>query len=220
MHVPQTFRETDGSRHRALIHQHPLATLITAGSPYPDANHIPMVLAAERTPAADLSGSRLLAHVPRVSPLVEQAHAGVAALAVFQGPDAYVTPSWYADKSIHGKVVPTWNYAVVHLTGTLKSIDDPGWVLDQLNLLTAQQEAARDAPWAVSDAPAEFTRRMVQGLVGLELVVDTCVGKWKVSQNKDQTDQQRVAIELGSSSKPAEQALGALMRERLQPSSP
>jgi transcriptional regulator len=113
-------------------------------------------------------------------------------LAVFQGPQHYISPSWYATKQEHGKVVPTWNYAVVHVRGTLQVRDDAAWIFQQMKQLTAQQESPLPHPWHVEDAPAEYTERMVSAVVGIEIPIDSMSGKWKVSQNQPPVNQATV----------------------------
>jgi transcriptional regulator len=108
----------------------------------------------------------------------------VDALAIFQGPESYISPSWYPTKQEHGKVVPTWNYAVIHAHGSLHVIDDAGWVRNMLETLTAQQEDGFSKPWAVSDAPRDYTDRLIESIVGIEIVISKLKGKWKVSQNQ------------------------------------
>lgn len=113
-------------------------------------------------------------------------------LAVFHGPEAYITPSWYATKQETGKVVPTWNYAVVHAYGTLRVMDDAVWLQKHLDKLTAQHESGFAAPWKLSDAPSDFTGKLIQAVVGIELVITKLSGKWKVSQNQPASNQMSV----------------------------
>ncbi len=116
-------------------------------------------------------------------------------LVIFQGPDTYITPSWYATKQDGGKVVPTWNYAVVHAHGPLVAKDDPQWVRAQLASMIAQHEASRSPPWALADAPREFTERLLEAIVGIEIPIARLQGKWKVSQN--QPAQNRASVIAG-----------------------
>jgi transcriptional regulator len=126
-------------------------------------------------------------------------------LAVFQGPSAYVSPSLYAEKPVSGKVVPTYNYAVAHAHGVLRAIEDPRWILALLGRLTARHEAARAAPWSVSDAPADYIDTLLKAIVGIEIPIGRLQGKWKLSQNRLPADQAAVAADSGG-------ALAALMR--------
>ena len=128
--------------------------------------------------------AQLRGHVARANPLWRELGSGVEALAIFHGPQHYISPSWYPAKREHGRVVPTWNYAVVHAHGRLQAIDDPAWLRGQIAELTAGQEAAQAHPWAVGDAPADYIEGMLKGIVGIELVISRLEGKWKASQNQ------------------------------------
>jgi transcriptional regulator len=171
-----------------LMRTHPFATLISFGGDGITADHIPLVLHNAGGERGTLRG-----HVARANPLAKGFDASVDVLAIFQGPHHYVTPAWYASKKEHGKVVPTWNYAVVHAYGPMRMINDADWLLEQVSTLTAQHEAAREQPWAVSDAPADFTQKMLKAIVGLEIPINRLQGKWKVSQNRPEADRKGVA---------------------------
>ena len=128
-----------------------------------------------------------------------RATAGQAVLAVFCGPQAYITPSWYATKAATHKVVPTWNYTVVHAHGTLRAIEDAPWLHALVSRLTAHHEEPRAKPWAVSDAPDDYVQQMLRAIVGIEIPVDRLIGKWKISQNRNEADRAGVAAGLGDS---------------------
>jgi transcriptional regulator len=182
MYQPKHFEQTDVAALHALVRAHPLATLVTQGADgTPSADHIPLLL-EDGGPHGVLRG-----HVARANPLWQQA-AGRPVLVVFQGPQAYVSPSWYPAKQEHGKVVPTWNYAVVHAQGTLAAIEDPAWLRALLGRLTERHEGERAAPWGVDDAPADYVAQMMRAIVGIEIPLTTLVGKWKVSQNRGAAD--------------------------------
>ncbi len=153
--------------------------MVTLSSDGLTANHIPLHLQADGS-----AFGKLVGHVARANPVWHDAHGLAEVLAIFQGPNAYITPSWYATKADGGKVVPTWNYAVVHAHGPLVVKDDPQWVRAQLESMTRQHEASRPQPWAVEDAPREFTDRLLQAIVGIEIPITRLQGKWKVSQNQ------------------------------------
>lgn len=167
----------------ALIHAHPLATLVTSAGGALEANHIPMLIDPAPAPHGTLRG-----HVARANPLWRERHEGGEALAVFQGPQTYVTPSWYPSKRDTGKVVPTWNYAVVHARGPLVVRDDLAWLRDLVSRLTDLQEAGWPQPWGIADAPADYIERMLEAIVGIEIPVVQLQGKWKVSQNRSEAD--------------------------------
>jgi transcriptional regulator len=138
-------------------------------------------------------------------------------VAVFQGPQAYVSPSWYPSKHADGKAVPTWNYAVVHAHGVPRAIEDPQWLLQQLTLLTDQHESFQALPWKVSDAPRDFIDRLLGAIVGIEMPVTQLRGRWKVSQNRPLADRLGVAAGLQSRDGDEAQAMAALVMQRAVP---
>lgn len=193
MYVPKHFEEPRIDVLHDLILTHPLSTLVTMSSTGINANHIPLHLIQDAGQYGTLRG-----HVARANPVWSDLVNDVEALVIFQGPNSYITPSWYPTKHEHGKVVPTWNYVTVHAYGTLRVIDDPTWVKNQLESLTAQQEASFDNPWAISDAPVEFTDKMISAIVGIEILITKLIGKWKVSQNQPTLNQAGVVQGLES----------------------
>jgi len=193
MYTPNQFSETRLEVLHSLIRSKPLATLVTLDADGLVANHIPLYLRLDGSPRGTLVG-----HVARANPLWRDTDTATQVLAIFQGPDAYISPSWYATKQEHGKVVPTWNYAVVQARGTLTVMDDPVWIRAQLLDLTHQQEAAFAKPWAVDDAPRDYTDKMLAALVGIEIPISQLTGKWKVSQNQPPVNQAGVVQGLGA----------------------
>lgn len=187
MYLPSHFEETRPEVLHAVVRTHPLATLVTLTAQGLEANHIPLFLRLQADGSASLVG-----HVARSNPIWKETDFGVPVLAVFQGPQHYISPGWYATKQEHGKVVPTWNYAVVHARGNLQVRDDAAWIFQQMKELTAQQESPLPHPWHVEDAPAEYTERMVSAVVGIEIPIATLTGKWKVSQNQPPANQATV----------------------------
>jgi transcriptional regulator len=179
MYIPKHFEVTDDKVLHELIHDYPLATLVTTSVHGLNANHIPMHLAATLEPYGTLIG-----HVAKANPILEDINGEKQSLAIFHGPNTYVTPSWYKTKKEHGKVVPTWNYAVVHAYGILQIVDKPDWLRAQLETLTNHNEAQFSEPWAVTDAPTEFTEKLLESIVGIQMKITKLVGKWKVSQNQ------------------------------------
>lgn len=182
MYQPPHFREDSREAQHALIRAYPLGLLITAGPSGLAANPIPFLL--------DESGAHgiLRAHLARANPQGRDLAAVADCLVVFQGPQGYVTPSWYASKQVHGRVVPTWNYATVQAWGRPRVIEDPAWLRRQIADLTAFREGARAEPWAVSDAPEPFVAAQVQALIGIEIPITRIEGKWKMSQNRPEPD--------------------------------
>lgn len=188
MYQPPHFREDDLGVQHALIRAHPLGLLITAGEEGIVANPVPFLL--------DEAGGEkgiLRAHVARANAQWRAIGGGAAALVVFQGAEAYVTPSWYRTKAETGKVVPTWNYAIVQARGEARIVEDPAWLRAQIDALTAQQEGKRPEPWHVGDAPEPFIAAQLKGIVGVEIEISAIEGKWKVSQNRSEADREGVA---------------------------
>lgn len=191
MYRPPAFREDRPELLHAAIRAHPLATLVTHGPSGLTANLVPFTLVT----AGD--GPDLLrAHLARANPQLADLRAGGEALVIFQGPQAYVTPSWYPAKQAHGKVVPTWNYILVQAHGRPRVIDDAAWLRAQIDALTAQQEADRQDPWAVDDAPPDFVAAQLKGIAGVEIAIDRIEGKWKASQNQPAANRAGVAAGL------------------------
>jgi transcriptional regulator len=192
MYAPPVFREDCVDVMQDLMRAHPFATLITVEDGRPNATHMPFALHTE-------DGSEfgiLRGHVARPNPVWSEFDAAIEALVVFQGPHHYVTPSWYPSKAEHGKVVPTWNYAIVHARGPPRVMEDPDWLLAHLNTLTDGLETGRDTPWKVDDAPPEYVEKMVRGIVGLEIPILWLDGKWKMSQNRNAADRAGVVTGL------------------------
>src|SRR5574343_260139 len=192
MYLPKHFAEDRPDVLQALMAAHPLATLVTLGEDGPVANHIPLHLDPTAGPHGTLRG-----HLARANPLANGHAEGQSVLAIFQGPACYISPSGYATKAEHGKVVPTWNYTAVHAYGELRLIDDRDWLLTQLDTLTAEHEAALPHPWRVDDAPADYIAKMLGAVVGIEIVIERLVGKWKVSQNQPAENQASLIAALG-----------------------
>jgi transcriptional regulator len=187
MYIPKHFEETDTEALCSLIRSAPLATLVVNTRDGLIANHIPFVLDVD-----DAGPTRLRAHIPRANPLSSTLATATDCIAIFHGAEGYISPSLYATKKEHGNVVPTWNYAVVHAHGAIQVVDSLAWVLAQIQALTEQNEHSREHPWAVSDAPKEFTDRLAKSLVGLELRIERLVGKTKASQNQPPQNQKSV----------------------------
>ncbi|MCK9634782.1 MAG: FMN-binding negative transcriptional regulator [Methylobacter tundripaludum] len=206
MYIPSQFEQPDIEVMHELIRNRPLATLVTLGANGINANHIPLHLEPAPEPFGVLRG-----HIARANPLWHDLASDVEMLAIFHGPDAYISPSWYATKQEAGKVVPTWNYAVVHAYGTLRIIDDAVWVRAQLEALTQQQEAAFPEPWAVSDAPEDFTGKLIEAVVGIEMVITRLIGKWKVSQNQPPQNRRSVVQGLNAGGQSEAAAMAALV---------
>ncbi|RJG45003.1 FMN-binding negative transcriptional regulator [Mesorhizobium sp. DCY119] len=190
MYQPPHFIETRLDVLHSLIRAHPLGLLVSNGQEGPIANPLPFLLDGDVQPHG-----RLRAHLAKANPqwrmLADNPDTPV--LVVFQGADTYVTPSWYETKRETGKVVPTWNYAIVQVRGRVRVMDDKDWLAGQIAELTASHEAARSQPWKVTDAPEAFIQSQIKGIVGLEIEITSIEGKWKVSQNRPVADRAGVA---------------------------
>ncbi len=191
MYQPPHFREEDLQTQHALIREHPLGLLVTAGASGLLANPVPFHLDAE---ASEKGVLRL--HLARANGQWKDIRDGAPVLTVFQGADSYVTPSWYQTKQETGKVVPTWNYAIVQARGPARIVEDADWLLAQIGAITSQHEGRRALPWSVSDAPDDFISAQLKGIVGIEIEIAEIEGKWKVSQNRPVGDREGVAAGL------------------------
>lgn len=192
MYVPSHFAESRIDVLHDLIRTHPFGALVVLASDGLDANHIPFEIDPEPAPFGTLRG-----HVARANPVWRDFSSQVDALVMFQGAHSYISPAWYVTKKEHGKVVPTWNYAVVHAHGPLRVIDDRKWLREFVGKLTDRHEAPRSDPWKVTDAPADFIDTMVAAIVGIEIPIAKLAGKWKVSQNRPAQDRAGVIEGLG-----------------------
>jgi transcriptional regulator len=188
MYQPSHFKEERQDILRGLIADHPLGALVTLGPDGINGNHIPFLYDPEPAPLGTLRG-----HVARANPVWREFKADVEALVIFQGPQLYVTPSWYPTKQETGKVVPTWNYLVIHAYGPLRPMDDREWLRAFVTRLTDNFEKKRADPWKVTDAPANYVDAQLKAIVGLEIPVTRLHGKWKVSQNRPPADREGVA---------------------------
>ncbi len=202
MYLPKHFEQNDAEALHGLMREHPLATLVSVQDGEPTADHVPLEFDAET--------NTLRGHVARANPLWRLA-AGQPVLAVFSGPQAYVTPSWYPSKAATHKVVPTWNYTVVHAHGVLRVVEDAPWLHALVSRLTAHHEAPRAQPWAVSDAPSEHVQQLLRAIVGIQIPVQRLLGKWKISQNRSEPDRLGVAAGLAQGPEEA-RAMAGLMR--------
>ena len=197
MYAPARFAEDRPEVLAEAIRTAGLATLVTYGRTGIAATHAPILLDPSCGPHGTLIG-----HIARANPQWRDPDPGVHALAIFAGPEAYVTPSWYPAKQEHGRVVPTWNYVAVHAHGPIAFFHDPERLHDAVRRLTEKQEHSRAAPWAVSDAPAEYIDGMLKGIVGFALTIARLEGTWKLSQNRDKADRQGVARGLADDGRP------------------
>lgn len=183
MYQPPHFREERLDVLHDLIRTHPFGAMVTVGADGLVANHYPFVIDQGQGELGTLR-----AHMSRANTQWRDLDGSRDALVIFQGVHTYITPSWYPSKAESGKVVPTWNYALVHAHGRPRAIHDPAWLLRHVGELTAQHEAGRAEPWSLTDAPADFVAGLLKGIVGVELEISRIEGKWKASQNRPESD--------------------------------
>jgi len=208
MYIPRANKEDRIPVLHKLMEEQPFASLITVGSSGLFASHIPMVLEQNGTMGL------LKGHISRANTQWRDYTPSVQALAIFSGPQHYITPTWYPEKQETGKVVPTWNYVVVHAYGHLKLIEDRDWLMAHLQSLVNIHEADSPVPWTVGDAPADYIASQVKGIVGLEMAIERIEGKWKVSQNRSEQDRRGVAKGLAELNTTESLAMKALVEQR------
>ncbi len=208
MYLPKHFEETRVDVLHGLIRAYPFGVLVTLTGGGLDANHIPFEVDPDPSPFGTLRG-----HFARANPIWRQTSPGAEALVIFQGPHTYISPSWYATKRTTGKVVPTWNYAVVHAHGVPRFIDHQAWLRAFVEKLTERHEAQRQEPWKVTDAPADYINKQVGAIVGLEIPVTRLVGKWKVSQNRSPDDRAGVVEGLKRDTQRSAEVMADLVRQ-------
>lgn len=207
MYTPSYFKDEDiASLHRQIDGTR-LATLVTFDENGLQASHVPLLLNPNEGPNGTLYG-----HLAKANPQWKTLGAGEA-LVIFQGPDAYISPSFYAAKAEHGKVVPTWNYLAVHVYGRAQVFTDPQRLLRVVSDLTDKHEARRPAPWAVSDAPDDYIQKMLNGIVGFAIPIERLEGKRKLNQNRSAEDITGVSKGLAASQDPTDQEIARLMSQ-------
>ncbi len=206
MYVTPLFKEEDLPVLHDAIQQSGLATLVTLGADGMEASHVPMLLDPEPAPFGSLHG-----HIARSNPQWQRAAVDGHALAIFLGPDAYISPSWYATKQETGKVVPTWNYVAIHAYGPVRFFDDTDRLLAHVTKLTERQEARRATPWAVTDAPEDYIRGQLKRIIGFEIPIARLEGKWKMSQNRPAQDRVGVVEGLVREGGPAEAVVAKIV---------
>ena len=210
MYLPQMFEETRTEILHQLVRSHSLGTFVVQGNGELVANHMPFLLDPSHAPLGILR-----AHVARSNPVWRLLAASGEALVVFQGPQVYITPSWYPSKHADGKAVPTWNYAVVHAYGRPRVVEDSAWLLEHVTHLTDEHEAQAALPWKVSDAPKEYLDQMLRGIVGIEIPISRLQGKWKTSQNRKVPDRLGVVAGLSSQSSEPSRQMAELVMQRV-----
>ena len=212
MYLPSHFEETRVDVLHRLIRSRPLGALVTFGADGLNANHIPFEIDPDPAPFGTLR-----AHVARANPVWREFSKEVEPLVIFQGAQIYITPSWYQTKKETGKVVPTFNYIVVHACGTMRVFEDADWLRKFVGGLTDRFEASRAQPWAVTDAPEDFVAMQLRAIVGIEIQLTRLIGKWKTSQNRPAADQLGVVAGLRESDDAVAQAMAAAVEQNRKP---
>jgi transcriptional regulator len=211
MYQPDHFRVDDLAQLHALMRKRPFAALVSAGPAGLYGSHLPTVLKHEGEFGV------IECHLARANPHCQELAAVSEALMIFQGAEGYITPNWYATKAETGKVVPTWNYAVVHAYGRPEVKDDAAWLRRHVGELTAQQEKAEARPWQVSDAPERYIEVMLRGIIGFRFVITRLEGKWKMSQNREMPDRAGVVEGLGQRHAGDDAEIAAYIARQLTP---
>ena len=207
MYVPNHFKEDSVETLQQHIRAYPFGLLVIADDAGIEANHVPFYLDMDE----EGSLGTLQCHLARSNLVWQRIEKSRFVLAVFQGPNAYVSPSWYPSKAETGRVVPTWNYLAVHVAGSAKVVQDAVWLKEHLRQLTNQHETERAQPWAVEDAPADYTEALMRGIVGIEIKIEKLIGKLKASQNQPERNQHGVKVGLQSEPGLCAAAMGELM---------
>ena len=183
MYTPTHFEESRLPELYEFMRRHPFASVIASVSGRLDANHVPLILDPALGPYGQLRG-----HIARANSMWRDVQAEAEVLVLFHGANGYISPSWYASKKEHGKVVPTWNYGVVHVRGRIAWVQDTQWLRRLVEELTERHESGKPEPWQVSDAPDDYIRKMLEGIVGFEISIAEIKGKMKLSQNRTDAD--------------------------------
>ena len=208
LYMPKQFQQHDEAEIHQLISQNSLATLVVNTEQGLEANHIPLFL--KEMPSGQY---RLQGHIARSNPLHKNCALGEQALAIFQGPDAYISPNYYESKKRDPKVVPTWNYTVVHVRGTINFIEDKDWLLGMLKKLTNQHEVKQKTPWQLADAPESYIDKMIAAVVGVEIDIESIEAKNKASQNQPEENQKSVVKALSASDKDTERLMAETIKQ-------
>ena len=211
MHQNSRFQENSLELQHEHMRKNPFATVISMGSEGIVVNHLPLVLSDSKTGKGTLQG-----HVAGANTFWRDFDQTIDVLAVFHGVDHYITPTYYPSKAKHDKVVPTWNYAVVHASGPLRITQDKHWLRKHLHALTDSHERENDVPWSVNDAPQSFIDMQLRGIIGLEISISKIVGAMKMSQNKSEQDSAGVAQGLRAKGSPHGREMAEIIEKNLK----
>ena len=212
MYAPSHFNESRTEVLQEFMARHPLALLVGACANGLQANHVPLMLEPGQGGHGTLQG-----HIARGNSMWKDVPAGAEVLAVFQGPSQYISPNWYPSKREHGRVVPTWNYAVVHVHGHITWNQDRIWLRTLVEALTDRHESGQAAPWRVADAPEEYIQQMLGAIVGFEIAITRMTGKWKLSQNRTPAERAGVVAALSAQPDDAAREMASLVERAGKP---
>jgi len=209
MHIPRQFKQNDESQLIALMREYPFATLITQSEKAIEATHLPVIL-------AKVEGQyRIQGHIAKANKIWKSVKEGAEILLIFNGPNCYVSPNYYPTKKISGKAVPTWNYVVVHVKGSISFIDDEKWIYNMIDTLTNLHESNQELPWSLTDAPDIYIKSMLSAIVGIEISIDAIEGQWKLSQNQPHVNQLGVVEALSAKGDAHERDISKLITEQI-----
>jgi len=209
MYTLACFAEKETEVLHAFLRQQPFATLVTCGAEGPEATHVPIAFHPE-TGAQGV----LRCHLARANPQWKTVQSAMPVLAIFQGTNHYITPSWYPTKQEHGKVVPTWNYVAVHVRGRGRLFEDQSELIEHLRTLTNRNEEVFPQPWSIEDAPRNYIESLTQAIIGIEITIDTIEGKCKASQNQPEANQAGVVTGLRGINSPESLRMAQLVKQR------
>lgn len=211
MYIPKLFEEKRLDVLHSFVREHPFGALVVLSADGLDANHLPFEIDTDSGPFGTLH-----CHVSRSNPVWRDFSPTTEALAIFQGPNTYITPTWYPSKQETGKDVPTWNYIIVHARGPLRVIDDVRHVRAHLEKLVTRNEAGRPHPWRITDAPEDYVNKQLSLIVGIEIPLTSLVGKWKLGQNRLLHDRHGMLKGLLEANTPETVAMAAEVRKTLE----
>jgi transcriptional regulator len=211
MYIPKLFEEKRLDVLHSFVREHPFGALVVLSANGLDANHLPFEIDTDSGPFGTLH-----CHVSRSNPVWRDFSPTTEALAIFQGPNTYITPTWYPSKQETGKDVPTWNYIIVHARGPLRVIDDVRHVRAHLEKLVTRNEAGRPHPWRITDAPEDYVNKQLSLIVGIEIPLTSLVGKWKLGQNRLLHDRHGMLKGLLEANTPETVAMAAEVRKTLE----
>lgn len=209
MHIPKKFQQEDTQELLKLMRDYPFATIITHTETGIEANHLPVSIVQ--------SDDKLYlhAHIAKANPVWKLTQQASHVLVTFNGPNCYISPNHYPTKKETGRAVPTWNYVVVHVQGTITFIHDPDWLYNALNRLTSDHESDQPEPWSITDAPVSYIEKMLPAIVGIEIEINTIKGQWKLSQNQPEINQVSVIEALSATENQSQNNVAAMIKAHI-----